>query len=142
VAGLITIDQLLARPGFEDLDSGQAEALIEDATALVRVEAEPMLDDVEAADTPPAVVAILVNMIRRGLDNPSGYAQETLGDYSRSTGSAAAATLYLTKREAKRVRRAAGKPSTGSLVATGDLPTQRSEESIAGAAGDFDGFFP
>jgi hypothetical protein len=128
VAGLITVAELTARPGFEDLDSGQATALIADASALVREAAEPELDDVESPNAPPAIVPVLVSMIRRGLDNPRGNAQETLGDYSYTAGNAGGvATLYLTRRERRIVRRAAGKLGAGSLVMTGDLPVQPSE---------------
>jgi hypothetical protein len=131
VAGLITVAELTARPGFEDLDSGQATALIADASALVREAADPELDAVESPDTPPVVVAVMVNMIRRGLDNPRGNAQETLGDYSYTAGATGGvATLYLTRRERRLVRRAAGKLGAGALSMTGDLPIQPSELSI------------
>jgi hypothetical protein len=128
MAGLITVAELLTRPGFEGLNPGQAGALIDDASALVREAADPELDAVESPDTPPAVVAVLVNMIRRGFTNPAGHAQETLGDYSYTAGTqAGVATVYLTRRERRIVRRAAGKLGAGSLVLTGDLPVQPSE---------------
>ena len=128
MAGLITIDQLLARPGFEGLDSGQGEALIDDASAFVRDAASPELDDVEAPATPPAVVAVVVNMIRRGLRNPLGHQGETLGDYSyQASADAGVATLYLTRRERRIVRHAAGKANADSVTMTGDLPWQPSE---------------
>lgn len=129
--GLITIDQLLARPGFDNIDPGQAEALIDDASALVRDAATPELDAVEASATPAAVVAVMVNMIRRGLRNPLGHQSETLGDYSYGAGDGGGgvATLYLTRRERRVVRRAAGKLGASTLTMTGDLPWQPSEPS-------------
>ena len=131
---LITVAELIARPGFEDLDSGQADALIDDATALVREAASPELDTVESPATPPAVVAVMVNMIRRGLSNPAGHAQETLGDFSYSTGGQMAATIYLTRRERRLVRRAAGKLGASSLTMTSDLPLQESEPPTSAEA--------
>jgi hypothetical protein len=142
MAGLITIDQLLARPGFDDIDSGQGEALIVDASALVRDVAQGLLDDVEAPDAPPAVVAVIVNMIRRGWQNPRGLTQENLGDYGYSVGGNAVATLYLTAREKRIVRRAVNALGAGGLAMQGTLPRQPSEESVSGTDGDFDGFFP
>lgn len=133
---LITEADLTARPGFEGLDSGQAAALIDDATGLVRLAAEPELDAVEAPNAPPVVLAVMVNMIRRGLDNPDGHAQESLGDYSYSTGANGVATLYLTRRETKLVRRAAGKLGATSLAMTGSLPEQTSETFGPGLVGD------
>lgn len=128
MAGLVTIAELTARPGFDNLDSTIAQALIDDASALVRDAASPLLDDVESPDTPAAVVAVLVNMIRRGLDNPNGYTQEVLGDYSRTVGTTGGvATLYLTTRERRIVRRAVGKLGVGSLALTSDMPHQVSD---------------
>lgn len=131
MAGLITIDQLLARPGFESIDSAQAQALIDDASALVRDAATPELDAVNAPDAPAGVVAVMVNMIRRGLRNPLGHQSETLGDYSYAAGmgGGGVATLYLTRRERRLVRRAAGKLGASSLTMTTDLPWQPSEPS-------------
>lgn len=133
MAGLITIDQLLTRPGFDNIDPAQAEALIEDASALVRDAATPELDDVNAPDTPAAVVAVVVNMIRRGWRNPLGHQSETLGDYSYAAGAGGGgvATVYLTRRERRVVRRAAGKLGAGGLAMTGDLPWQPSEPASA-----------
>jgi hypothetical protein len=134
--GLITVPVLLARPGFDDLDAGQGAALIDDASALVRLVAAGELDDVESPDCPAAIVPVLVSMIRRGLDNPKGNAQETLGDYSYTAGSqGSVATLYLTRRERKIVRSAVGLSGVGYINMTGELPTQRSETAGGGSGG-------
>lgn len=138
MAGLITVAELIARPGFEGLDSGQAAALIDDASALVRLEAESALDAVESPATPAAVVAVMVNMIRRGFRNPTGNASETLGDYSyTSAPDGGVATLYLTGREKRIVRKAAGMAGAGTVVMTGDLPRQPSEPLEADGTGFF-----
>jgi hypothetical protein len=130
--GLITVAELVARPGFDGIDSGQAQALIDDASALVREAASPHLDEVESPDTPPAVVAVIVNMIRRGWTNPVGMAQESLGDYSYSTGGAGVATLYLTTRERRIVRRVVGKLGAASATLDSDLPPQLSDDYYTG----------
>ena len=126
--GLITVVDLVARPGFENLDSVQAQALIDDASALVRLAADPLLDAVEAPDTHPAIVAVMVTMIRRGFSNPMGHQSENLGDYAYTAGTGGGvATLYLTARERKIVRRAAGKLGAGTVTLEGDLPDQLSD---------------
>jgi hypothetical protein len=104
--GLISVSDLDARQ-VEYVDSTQAQAAIDDASAVARACVEPVLDDVDAPDTPPAVVAIVVNMVRRVLTNPRGLAQESLGDYSYATGSPAVATLLPTAREKRLLRKAA-----------------------------------
>ena len=104
--GLISVTDLDARQ-VEYVDSTQAQAAIDDASAVVRACVEPTFDAVEAPDTPAAVVAIVVNMVRRVLTNPRGLAQETLGDYSYAAGANAVATLLPTTREKKLLRKAA-----------------------------------
>lgn len=122
-AALVTYEQLIARPGFSDADQAQAEALLEDASALVRVCVAPDLDDVEPPEVPGAVVAVVVNMVRRGLTNPRGLTQETLGDYSYSSGgTSGSASLYLTNREKRIIRKAVGKLGVATVQLEGDLP--------------------
>lgn len=104
--GLISVTDLDARQ-VEYTDSTQAQAAIDDASAVARACVEPVLDDVEAPATPPAVVAIVVNMVRRVLTNPQGLAQESLGDYSYATGGQGVATLLPTTREKRLLRKAA-----------------------------------
>lgn len=140
MAGLITVAELIARPGFESVDSTQAQALIDDASALVRDAASPLLDAVESPATPPVVVTVLVSMIRRGFSNPLGHQSENLGDYAYTAGTTGGvATLYLTSRERKLVRRAVGKLGAGTLNMTGNLPDQASDEYYGFASGIDDG---
>jgi hypothetical protein len=129
---LITTAELFARPGFDGLDSGHAAALIDDASALVRLAAAPELDAVESPATPPAVVTVVVAMVRRGFRNPMGHTQESLGDYAYSGGNNA--SLYLTKREAKIVRKAAGFDGARSVEMDGVLPVQPSEPVVGDEA--------
>lgn len=122
---LVTHAELQQRPGFENVTEDDVSGLLEDASAEVRLVAEPELDDVESPDTPPMVRAVVVNMVRRGLTNPRGVAQETLGDYSYSAGGSGIATLYMTRREKRLVRRAVGKLGVGTAQLEGDLPLPR-----------------
>lgn len=131
--GLITAADLIARPGFENLDSVQAQTLIDDASALVRLEAGTALDSVVAPNAPGAVVAVLVAMIRRGWRNPMGNASESLGDYAFTAGtSGGVATMYLTNRERRIVRRAVGGSGVSSLNMTGDLPASPLDDYYLG----------
>lgn len=82
--GLITIDDLDARR-ISYADAAQAQAAIDDATAVARSYAEPVLDDLEAPDTPAAIVVVVCAMVRRVLTNPNGLNMEVLGDYTYQT---------------------------------------------------------
>jgi hypothetical protein len=107
VAGLISVADLTARKVTYE-DNAQAQAAVDDASAIARACVEPTFDDLEAGATVPAVVvAVVVGMVRRVLTNPSGFAQETLGDYSFATGGGGVATLLPTAREKRLLRKAA-----------------------------------
>jgi hypothetical protein len=113
--GLISVTDLDARQ-VEYVDSAQAQAAIEDASAVARACVEPTFDDVEAPDAPAVVVAVVVGMVRRVLTNPRGLAQENLGDYSFATSGGGVATLLPTSREKRLLRKAAA----AYAVAQGD----------------------
>ena len=118
MAGLISVTDLDARQ-VQYADSAQAQAAIEDASAVARACVEPTFDDLEAGATVPGVVvAVVVGMVRRVLTNPSGFAQETLGDYSFATGGGGVATLLPTAREKRVLRKAAAAYAN----AQGDTP--------------------
>jgi hypothetical protein len=119
MAGLISVADLDARQ-VEYVDNAQAQAAIEDASAVARACVEPIFDDVATPDTPAAVVALVVNMVRRVLTNPRGLAQESLGDYSYATGGAGVATLLPTAREKKLLRKAASAYAAANDL---DVPT-------------------
>lgn len=104
--GLISVADLDAR-GVEYADAAQAQAAIDDASAVARSYVAPVLDDVSAPNAPGVVTAVVVGMIRRVLTNPRGLAQETLGDYSYAAGANAVATLLPTARERRLLRQAA-----------------------------------
>jgi hypothetical protein len=116
VVALITYQQLIARPGFDNVDQGQAEAVIEDASALVADIAAPVVLTPETL--PPAIVPVIVAMVRRGLFNPLGRSGETLGDYTwQGSGS-----LYATKQEKAIIRKAAGTLGAANATLDSDLP--------------------
>lgn len=119
MAGLISTDDLDARQvGYAD--AAQAQAAIDDASAVARSYVAPVLDDVDTPDAPAAVVTVVITMIRRVLTNPRGLAQETLGDYSYAAGANAVATLLPTARERRLLRAAA---TAYALANDIDVPT-------------------
>lgn len=130
---LITVGDLDARRIIYQ-DVVQAETAIDDVSAEARVLVAPLLDDVEAPDTPQAVKFVIADVIRRTLSNPNGYSQESLGDYSYSAGQFAASGGF-SRKEKKRLFRAVGKPSITSLSMSGDLPVQPSEGVTVGDDG-------
>lgn len=130
---LVTAAYLQALPGFGGQSDAVLEPLIEQASGLVIDAAAPYLDDTTDADCPSVVATVISSMVRRGLGNPRGAQSETLGDYSYAMGSeGGVATLYMTRREVKLVRRAVGKLGASTMPMEGYLPTQRSEVSSAG----------
>ena len=136
---IVTVDYLRALPGFAAASTKTLQALIGQASALVVDYADPYLDDATAADCPEAVQVVVSGMVRRGLSNPRGVVQENLGDYGYTMGSdGGVATLYMTRREQKIVRRAVGKLGAGSVAMTGDLPVQESERAYVGELDPWD----
>ena len=125
---LVTADYLLALPGFGGQTEETLDPLIEQASGLVILEASPYLDDADDTTCPSAVATVISAMIRRGMKNPVGAQQESLGDYSYALASdGGIATLYMTKREARLVRQAVSKLGATTLALEGYLPVQRSE---------------
>lgn len=136
--GLISTADLDARK-VDYEDSAQAQAAIDDASAVARACVSPTLDAVTSPSTPPAVVALVVNMVRRVLTNPQGFAQESLGDYSFATGGGGVATLLPTAREKRLLRQAAAAyakenaltpPAYGAdgVYMQADLPVSQTED--------------
>jgi hypothetical protein len=131
MAGLISTDDLDAR-GIAYADTAQAQAAIDDASAVARTCVGTLLDDVETPDTPATVVAIVAGMVRRQITNPRALTQESLGDYSYSSGGdGGVASLFPTKRERQLLRRAVGALGAGSVAMEGYLPVQGTETSIS-----------
>ena len=117
MAGLIVIADLAARQ-ITYVDAAQAQAAIDDASAVARACVEPTFDNVDTPDVPAVVVAVVAGMVRRVLTNPVGLAQESLGDYAYQTGGGGVATMLPTAREKRLLRKAAAAYAT----ALGDEP--------------------
>ena len=116
--GLISVADLDSRQ-VEYVDNAQAQAAIDDASAVARACVSPVLDAVETPDAPALVVAVVVGMVRRVLTNPRGLQSETLGDYNYAAGTNAVATLLPTQREKRLLRTAAAAYATANAM---DIP--------------------
>lgn len=116
---LITFSELTKRPGFDGVVQSEAEAVIDDVSALVRDIAETdFLNEAGEVVTPPALVLVVVSMVRRGLKNPYGRSSEDIGDASwQGMGS-----IYPTRREKAIIRRAGGTLGAGEVTLEGYLP--------------------
>lgn len=126
MADLITVAQFTNRTGrtLTATQTTQVEALITDASALVA----DIINDVTVTDTwttataPASVVPVVVNMVRRGLDNPHGYTSEGVGSYNYNGGKSEG--IFATRQEARTVRKAADKSAVGSLNLDSHLPNR------------------
>lgn len=122
MAALITVEQLLTRPGFDGVDEAQAAAVLDDVSALV-VQIADLATAWTAETVPAAVVPVIVSMARRGLSNPRGLTGEQLGDYGwQAQGGGGSSSLYATRREERIIRRAAGRLGAKSVDLDSDLP--------------------
>lgn len=109
-------DPIISLKDFEDRyhgpvdDPARVTLLLDDASALVR---EAAGDDFEDG-VPAAVVPVVVEAVRRAVDNPAGLDSETIGGYTwRAERSRTG--VYLTDAERRTVRRAANRLGVGSL---------------------------
>lgn len=95
---LATLADVEARLGRNVDDPLQVEALLVDASALVRTYANEtwVNDDGELDDVPDGVPGVVAGIVLRAVQNPTGATQETTGPFSVSYGAAAANRLYLT----------------------------------------------
>lgn len=114
MADLITVEQLEARLATDFSGTGltQAEALIADASGLVRQVAR--WTDAEPASVPASIVAVVAQMIRRALDNPSERTAEQIGAYgwqAQHSSAVTGASLYITRAERRIIRDAAARPA-------------------------------
>lgn len=119
MASLITVADLQEWPGFDAVDPVQAAKLIEVVSGLVEDVARPHVLDPQAL--PPAIEAVVVSMVRRGLDNPRGLTGEQLGDYQWQ-GTAASGSIYVSLNEKRVIRRAIGKLGVATVSLEADIP--------------------
>ncbi|MGV9263151.1 Gp19/Gp15/Gp42 family protein [Kitasatospora sp. NPDC003701] len=101
-----TIDDLSARRpgGLTGDEIDRASVLLEDAEAVVRLAAGRTIPD----PAPHAVKMMVCRLVLRSLDNPSGIASESVGDYSYRRTREAQAGMSLTPEEVKFLRQALG----------------------------------
>lgn len=117
---LASLEELGIRLGVtfdpESSDGKRAQAALDDASTLVRLEAgqDWLLEDSGDGDVldpemPEVISAITLAVAARGYRNPDGKTQTSVGDvsvsYSRQSGEGA---IYLTKSEAKAIVKASG----------------------------------
>lgn len=105
---LATLDELEVRIGPQE-DEARAEAVLVDASNLIRDEAgKTWLDELEVSTAPDMIVTLALKVAARAIENPSGYTSETYPEYAwRKDG--AEDGVYLTDKECRIVRRIAGK---------------------------------
>lgn len=97
--------------GLASSDEDRAEAALEDIAAVIRAEAGKTWTDEDGAlvaDFPAILKVISITAARRELDNPDAVISETIDGYSQRLANASTG-VYLTPKEAKLVRRAAGR---------------------------------
>ncbi|MEV4672173.1 hypothetical protein AB0K34_11025 [Actinomadura sp. NPDC049382] len=136
MAALITFADLTARPGFDNADQAEAEAVITDASALV-IQIADLATPWTADTVPDVVVPVLVNMVRRGLSNPLGLSGEQLGDYGWQAQGGGAMGLYATRQERAIIRRAAGTLGAKNATLDSDLPLPAWRGAGAGFENEF-----
>jgi hypothetical protein len=126
---LAKVEDLVARLGREidsDTDVDRATAVIEDASEFVREEGHQTWvspDDPTVLTAPRVVRVITIRVAERAFRNPEGYSSEAAGDYSyQRNGAVGEGGMYLTERELKIIRRAAGRTGLWIQATTrGDL---------------------
>lgn len=110
---LVNVEDLEYRLGrtFNSEELPRVEAVLDDASALVRMEAgqtwiDPLTGDIAAVPAP--IRTIVLRVAERVMRNPQGFKSESAGDYSyqRTDGDS---SLYLTDREIAMIRRALGR---------------------------------
>lgn len=105
---LATVEAMQVRLGGPPLtndDLSRAVAVLDDVSALVRLEAgvDWVATDGVTVTAPAAVVAVVLAAALRGYRNPDGFQGETVGPYSYQYAQGAA-SAYLTSAEARIVR--------------------------------------
>ncbi len=118
---LATVDDLERLLGEDVPNEGRAEALLEQASEIVRAYAQTTWlsdDQDELVDVPGAIPGVVTAMVDRATANPGGITQESAGPFSRSFGADAAQRLYLTAGEKSVIRFALGATTTLGVIAT------------------------
>lgn len=115
------LEQFAARlpGGIDAADETRAQAALDDASALIRLEAGKTwtTDDELDDDVPDIILTVCVAAARRAFNNPDGVRSESTGSYSVSLADSSG-DVYLTKAERGHVRRAAGRTGVWALPTT------------------------
>lgn len=124
---LATVDDLEILLGESVPDADQADARLQQASAIVRAFAgTTWLNDAGDAleGVPDDIPGVVTAMVERASRNPDGAVQESAGPFTRSFGPEAASRLYLTGNEKLVIRAAVGSTGIGTLATSrGDLET-------------------
>lgn len=125
---LLTVAELEARIGHTLTGnlSTQATALIEDATAIVRQIAEGKLDAVDSPNVPPAIVTVMVSMVRRAMNNPLALSGEAIDGHQWQA--AGQTGVFATTAERRAIRREVGVLGVGTVILEGELPIRHTFE--------------
>lgn len=121
---LAELDDLSTRLGIAldpgSPDGSRAQALLDDASALIRAECE--IPD----PTPDVIVAICLAVAYRAYKNPDATSQASVGDVSVSySGTGSGTAVYLTRIERTAIRKASGVSSAGSIEMSTDTLSDR-----------------
>lgn len=108
---LASVADLEARLGLDPEtltgpDLGRARAALDDASALVRLEARRtwINETTGAVEAPDAIVRVVLGAAQRNFSNPDAVIQETVGPFARRLNETDTG-VYLTKAELDIVRR-------------------------------------
>lgn len=135
---LVDVVELATRLGL-DLTSDvlpRLAAIIDDASALVRAEAQQTWVDEygDLEDVPDAVATVTLAVARRVYENKLGVTSETTGPFTIRYSDQAGEGLYLTEQEKELLARYRPSPSPGVWT----LPTTRTEVEGASTIRQFD----
>jgi hypothetical protein len=123
---LVSLDDFALRlGGIDAADEDRAQAVLDDASALVRADAcgeDWVDDDDELEEVPDVIVAIVVAVAVRAYRNPDGVRSESIGTYSVAYADSSTA-VFLTEGERRLIRRAAGCTGIGSISLEGEWTT-------------------
>lgn len=140
---LATLEALSERLGIdldvETPDGARAASALDDASALVRAESgrEWLAENGDLEGVPDIIQSVTLAVAYRAFRNPDGTTQTSIGDVSVSfTREGVAGAIFLTKAEARAVRKAAGRSSLTSIVLESAQPLSAADPYYAPAQGD------
>ncbi len=105
---------------LSDKERTRVEALIDDASALVRSVAGVDFTDENGGGVPDEIIPVVVAAVRRAIQNPDDLTSESIGNYSWQRDGGEPGNVFLTSHEKRVARRAAGKGSWRSVELQAD----------------------